>query len=524
MPTMSNRLVVALGQLGWLEPGVTADWNIIPTDPSTCWFRQLLKPPVGGKCILTPRGIDQVTSLVASGWTLRSSWPRPWSASVERWLGKRMFVAHCSLLADTVRFTSLISSHVGRYGSRHPEWPQWMDGVLRHVRQQGHWLLLASGTTLAESVEQFALAADIPTAKIVWAERQRGDVWLPALLGLPTPPRDPTTATRSTLFLSLPVEPACATLERLPLQDRLSLALADQVFAMAVRAGGKLDALLKRRLEDSQFPTASVYVSLPTAPTATCESERSWLERGAVGWIATASPTSSNRTRDLQAMGHCRTEDREATGHVDQSSRPLQQLSGPLPNHWRQMSADDDSDYLVHCTRATIGPLPNESAESFRMRMWSQHAAIAWQPLETLAHICCERRVRASKSITRTDTRCVSFSAVPLVPLLQRRIFRSHLGRWDWEPYGLLIRRTVLQQWGAREVVYGDEASYRKLPEPDKAFFQPMETWAEEREWRITTDVDLHALPGDSIVLFVRTQIEAQQLSRYARWPVLWVR
>ncbi|MEO8269870.1 MAG: hypothetical protein ABI557_09120, partial [Aureliella sp.] len=443
--------------------------------------------------------------------------------------------AHNSLFADSVHFTSLISSQVGRYGSGHPEWPQWLEGALQHVRHQRHRLLIASGTTLAESVEQFALAAGMAPVKVDWTKHRQFDEW-------PELSSEPTNAARDTIFLSPAIEPACATLERFPLQDRLSIALADQVVTLAVRDGGKLDELLKLRLQDPEFPDASVYVTLSTlGVTRTVQqqtakdqrpgSEQTWLERGAVGWIMTTPETITDQLHGCRVLGHCRVEDRASTGIVDEDRSCSQQLASPLPKHWRQLSAEDSSPYLVHCTRATVGPLPDESDHSFRMRVWSQQEAIAWQPLETLAHICRDGRLRAAATITRTDMRCVSFSAVPLVPLLKRRIFRSHLGRWDWEPYGLLIRRDVLQQFGAREVIYGDDVDFGKLTESDKPYFQPMmrrtnksmESWAEEREWRVAGDVRLRELPDDSVMHFVRTRIEAQQLSRYAQWPVLWV-
>lgn len=547
MLTSTDQLERALQQTGWFEPHAIGEhapdeWNAIQADASACWFRKLLKQQGNGALCLTPRGVDEATCLLEAGWTLRGGWPRSWSTSAERWLGQRMLVAHSCQFADTVRFTSLISSQVGRYGSGRPEWPQWLDGALRHVRYHGHRLLIAPGTTLADPVEQFALTAGMELAKVDWTKHQRLDDWLSAILRMLEPSREPTTTVCDTIFLSPAIEPAKPTLEHFPLQDRLSIALADQVLALAVRDGGKLDELLKLRLQDSEFPTASVYVTLPTAGTthtdqrqlaygAREERKQAWLERGAVGWIMTAPKAIAHQTRERHVLRHCRSEDRDSTEAVDEARRPSQQLVSPLPSHWRQLSADEDSDYLVHCTRATIGPLPGESEHSFRIRVWSQQEAIAWQPLETLAYICREGRLRATSTITRTDVRCVSFSAVPLVPLLKRRIFRSHLSRWDWEPYGLLVRRDALQQYGARQVIYGNDADFGKLTNSDKPFFQPLlrrtskspEAWSEEREWRVAGDVHLRALPVDSVVLFVRTQIEAQQFSRYAPWPVIWV-
>ena len=175
-------------------------------------------------------------------------------------------------------------------------------------------------------------------------------------------------------------------------------------------------------------------------------------------------------------------------------------------------------------------PLPAHSGPCCGQRGRVLPASVVWRPLETLSYLCQEGRLRGTASMTRTAERCVSFSAVPLVPLLTRRTFRSHLGRWDWEPYGLLIRRDALQAIGARHVIYGDESDYACLHSHQQPFFQPQQRkgeqqheWSEEREWRVLGDVDLRMLPNNSVIAFVRSQREARQFARYCNWPVLWL-
>jgi hypothetical protein len=119
---------------------------------------------------------------------------------------------------------------------------------------------------------------------------------------------------------------------------------------------------------------------------------------------------------------------------------------------------------------------------------------------------------------------------VPLVELLSRRQFRSHLGRWDWEPYGILVRREALERLGARQVIYGDEAEYKQLADQDKPYFQPRgmkntrnnQDWSSEREWRLLGDLIFAELPSESILVFVGTRTEAQQIARRCQWPVVW--
>ena len=537
MLATSISLEQALRRLGWIESHAHREWIVAATEQasSECLFRVWLQHQPHGESCLTGRGREELQRLLSAGWTLRGTWPRTWAASIERWLGPRLYLAHTSLFADTTRFTTLISSRIGRHGSGQPNWPLWMDAALRHVRQQRCRLLIAPGTTLAEVVEQFAIAADMLHTKICWTKPQPLVNWLEAILGSSELASGNGAASREKIFLSPAVEPVCAALAEFPLQDRLSIAVADQVLSLAVRDGGKLEELLRQRLQEAAFPSGSVFVTLPaTAPTGlrsgavnACSTVgQAWLSRGAVGWIVPAAATHSPRTN-----GRCRARGQTFDSAATAAGRSLQQLASPLPDRWRHLSAEDDSPYLVHCTRATSGPLPSESEPSFRQRVWSQADPFVWQPLQTLMHICHEGRLRATANLTRTDMRCVSFSAVPLAPLLKRRTFRSHLGRWDWEPYGLLVHRDALQAVGGREVIYGDEADFSELHAAQQPFFQPHHSqrrgedisWAQEREWRVPGDVRLRMLPPDAVLLFVRWQWEAYQLSRHAPWPVLWL-
>jgi hypothetical protein len=118
-----------------------------------------------------------------------------------------------------------------------------------------------------------------------------------------------------------------------------------------------------------------------------------------------------------------------------------------------------------------------------------------------------------------------------LIPLVQRRTFRSHLGRWDWEPYGLLLHRDALKYLKIEPVVYGDEADYGQLPTQHRTLFQPSQSttgkgsidWREEREWRHVGDLDLSNLNPAHVICFVATRQEAIGLSRYCDWPVVWL-
>ncbi len=520
-----------LRRLGWID----ADRNF-DRAPSThhdgqgdCWLRHWLDDDSSNQRQLNAHGRQCVKHLVEAGWTVRDSWPRSWGESTTKWLGRRLFVGQASLFSPATQHHALLSSRIGRHGSAQPDWPRWIDATLQHIRQHRGQLLVAPGTTLAELVTQFASSARLPITIARWTQQDDIEAWLSGVLDSICHTIDAMNhPARNELLLSPMLEPADDRFCDLPLQDRVSIGLADRAWLLSLRTGGTLEKLIQERLTDPMFPTASVFVRL-SHPSRTSEydqrstslgkpaKDNRWLERGAVGWLV-ASRTFSG----AGPLRHC-----QANGS---KCATLQQIVAPFPRVWQEVHPDDEWPYLVHCTRGFAGPLPAESEQSFRQRVWVHPESVVWRPLETLSYLCQEGRLRGTASMTRTAERCVSFSAVPLVPLLTRRTFRSHLGRWDWEPYGLLIRRDALQAIGARHVIYGDESDYACLHSHQQPFFQPQQRkgeqqheWSEEREWRVLGDVDLRMLPNNSVIAFVRSQREARQFARYCNWPVLWL-
>jgi hypothetical protein len=132
--------------------------------------------------------------------------------------------------------------------------------------------------------------------------------------------------------------------------------------------------------------------------------------------------------------------------------------------------------------------------------------------------------------MVRGDVPVVSFTAVPARELGRLHAYRSHLSRWDFEPYGISIRREWLAARGTRPVTYGEESLWDQLPAGDQPFFQLRQSrsaggtvwdWTVEREWRHVGDVRLDTIPADTACLFVPTAEEARQLAQISRWPVV---
>jgi hypothetical protein len=229
------------------------------------------------------------------------------------------------------------------------------------------------------------------------------------------------------------------------------------------------------------------------------------IERGAVGWWLARS-TRDRRDSNAAVQGE-----------------PTQSMMGStLPARW--MSEPDA--YLVHCTRSPQGPWPNEPLEKFLDEL------LLSSTIDRTAMDALERIVRGGVlmgSAQATDHRwpVVCFSALPLDQLLNQRCYRSHLHRWDYEPYGIAIRRSAADQIGAQEVIYGDSQDRELLSTHERYRFQSRGRtydWTVEQEWRTLGNVDLSQLEVDDVRVFTATEKEAARLQPLSAWKVDWVR
>lgn len=106
------------------------------------------------------------------------------------------------------------------------------------------------------------------------------------------------------------------------------------------------------------------------------------------------------------------------------------------------------------------------------------------------------------------------------------RAFQSHLARWDWEPYGIAIRRDRLEQQGARPVVYLKPSVLKQLSDTEVVYAQVASEkpgdrdWRVEAEWRVAGDVRLTSIAFDEAFVFVPNRGDAELLAPISRWPI----
>ncbi len=247
-----------------------------------------------------------------------------------------------------------------------------------------------------------------------------------------------------------------------------------------MRSGGSIDRLISERVRDSRFKPATIrlYIDSSTCDVqSTLSPSRSrrranmvrganredsqtiqWLDRGLVGWMTAAA----SRMVFDEPIGTCNSSQTTSGITTD--------WLYACGSAWSMMRPGD---WLFHCVRGrTMGHCDTQAAHSVIDAVLRQHAREV-SAYEVLLEIVRSKRLRGRKTLFRASSPCVSFSAVPLEELLRRRAYQSHLQRWDWEPYGLAVRRSALVALGTRPVIYGDEDDYSRLDESDRPFFQP---------------------------------------------------
>ncbi|EMI54466.1 hypothetical protein [Rhodopirellula sallentina] len=284
-------------------------------------------------------------------------------------------------------------------------------------------------------------------------------------------------------------------------RDRLMIALADRVDGVYVRPKGKITGLLKRRAE---INSGIVRVAIDIG-----DHHRSleWdlLGAGAVGrYLPTDHHTGDEVPIELQDL-------MEIPGARAQPS-----------NH----NEVDWSQYLVHSTRAMSGPWPGQTWDQYRDDLLlADPQSASRDAIDSLCRIVRQQRIIAGAVTSRRSTPVVCLSEVPLPELIGRRTYRSHLHRWDYEPFGIAIRRDAALALGIEPVIYGEPGRERELAAGEKYRFQATgktHDWTAEREWRSGRDIDLSAVDAKDIRIFVPDAPSAMRVLQANRvgWPV----
>jgi len=422
------------------------------------------------------------------------------------WLGTRLvWWPHGVPAGGSV---GIVSSRLGRRLDERKTWFRALRVVCERLDPKHHVLLTATATAAAKIVEQAAGLFGLPLILVTVPEADiRPSDWLTRIRR--TDRKDDREAVHPALLSPEMLAPADVTRReteggRFPLRDRAVVAISEQLSVLFVRRRGNLQGLIDRRLREPNIRPDSIDIALGPGLTPP-DLAQEVTSRGAIGWDVPSSGLEAFPERDLSC---------------GQASIPTASI--PAEESW---------EFLTHWTRACPGPWPDETMEAYLKQLILDADRIDHSAGAALQRIITQQRVTATARTIRGGTPMVSFTAVPLVDVPSLRVFRPHRGRWDFEPYGVCIRRTWIQQRGGRPVEYGEEDDWSHLSPEDRPYFQLRHTraqcdqdpidWTIEREWRVKGDVDLRELSRDDGLLFVPSREEAAALAPICRWPVV---
>jgi len=362
----------------------------------------------------------------------------------------------------------------------------------------GHEILFtAESTTTARFVERAADLFGVPVLSLVTPQTNISlGTWLNSLSRLESSNNNVRQA-----YLSPPIDrdgPE-SDVRSFALRDRAVVAMSDLLLVCHLRQGGQLDSLVRARLRDHRWPGTSLFIALGKGLVERRIADE-LLDRGAIGWVVL------NTIHTAQAE----------KGQAEQLHPPATIV--PLPtNH--------DWPFLTHCTRDQTGAWPDQTDTQFVDELLLSGTAQSRSAIDALERIIATERLVSTSQLVRGDVPVVSFTEAPLSELPKMRSYRSHLGRWDFERYGICIRREYLASCGTSAVQYGDEALWKTLSDDEQPFFQNNDgqldvDWSLEREWRHVGDVDLAELSSEDAIIFVPTDAQAERVAAISRWPV----
>jgi len=407
-------------------------------------------------------------------------------------------------------WTAFVSSRLGTHLDNRIAWFRALRVGCARLAESDSPVLNVAGTTAARFLPRATELFATPRIDVLLPKPARKtpspQEWWHSVQACPPKPRHTGALYRAFLSPRYHLDEgtrSTATMEAsIAEADLVALSMADEFLALHVRRGGHVHQMLHHKLTTTRTSPPPVQIAIG-ANLNTSDAQEELLNAGAVGWYLYASTTTRARIASpASPVPTVAISDSQAFGD----------------------SGTADEQYLTHCTRRRKGPWPNQSSDAYLddlilSRPGSDHSALA-----ALQRIVAGRQLIASGDSIRGGTNVVSFTSVPLEELQELRVFRSHRGRWDFEPYGISIRKSALRALAEStgdvhrlgEVTYGGEEDWRQLHDEERPFFQKSHSesksgkssnridWSAEQEWRFLGNVDLTQIKPTDAFFFVR--------------------
>jgi len=179
----------------------------------------------------------------------------------------------------------------------------------------------------------------------------------------------------------------------------------------------------------------------------------------------------------------------------------------------------EDWAYLTHWTRACHGPWMGECSADFYSDLYHAESGYPRDGFNTLKRILTERKIRASGRMMPGGTPMISWTATTPSEILKIIRWRPGFIRWNFEPFGISIRKKTLESFGAQKVTYGAGVQH---VEP-LHFFRPItpeKDWSTEVEWRLPGDLDLGKIRDQDAIIWVQSRSQVSEMQKLSPFPV----
>ena len=187
----------------------------------------------------------------------------------------------------------------------------------------------------------------------------------------------------------------------------------------------------------------------------------------------------------------------------------------------------EDGQFLVHFTRSCPGPWPGQTWFQYLRSLDEEDEHSGHSAFDTLIRILDKKTIRGGSRLTRGPGRVVSFTGCSLREMRSLLRWNRSLIRWNFEPYGIAVNKELLQEMGARPVVYAPSEEYDGLPEAEQYRFQlhnpPRTDWSGEKEWRIQGDLDLRAVPAGQMAIVIPKEALDRWLETPHSFPIVFI-
>lgn len=396
------------------------------------------------------------------------------------------------------RRISVVSSRLRERKDLHRHWFDALRTIAVRCHPQQECLCVVEGTAACDAVSRAAALFGIPLLKITVNSGRTSEPnhlieWCRSTISQP-----PSTESQ---IARLWISPEFITSETATDKakdseaDVASSLVGDRVVALSCRDGGTIQRVLLSSLQ--QQPKRTILL-VDDPQHANASGHATLTDAGAVRWLLDGQQQTYVAENPVSNVKAC-----ETTADADMSSVTQR------PDEW-----------LCHWTRPRRGPWPNESVDDYWDALIMGCASADHSALGALL------RIMETQQLLPSDMAhgAVSWTAVPLNEFRRHRVYRRHLRRYDFEPWGIALRRSVLEELGCRPVTYlqpGEETtetSWQTHPATDAA---GKIDWTTEREWRIHGNVDLKAMPASDIIVFADSEAEAAVLRQTSPWHVM---